>query len=139
MKPRQINLIRSTWKLAAANAGEVGPMFYETLFEIAPEPNPLFNPPVQSKKLLTMLWYIISKLNSRCDITEEVTKLAQCHVKNDAQEKHYSYVGAALLKTLEKSLGDAWNKEVKEAWAACFDILSSAMMNGPGCTERDVA
>src|SRR5215207_6507165 len=43
MTTQQINLIRATWKLVAANADEAGPLFYETLFEIAPELKPMFS------------------------------------------------------------------------------------------------
>ena len=37
-------------------------------------------------------------------------------------------VGAALLWTLEKGLGDAWTVETAGAWAAAFSALSSIMI-----------
>jgi hemoglobin-like flavoprotein len=142
MTPRQINLVRDTWQVAAKSADIVGPLFYETLFDIAPEVKPMFSRttvPEQSKKLLTMLSYVVSKLDSLGDIVEEVGKLAQRHVKYGVQDMHYTYVGAALLMTLEKGLGDAWNDEVKDAWATCFGVLSSAMMNAAGSAALDAA
>jgi nitric oxide dioxygenase len=142
MTPRQIELVKSTWQLAAPNADVVGPLFYETLFELAPEVKPMFSRttvPEQSKKLLSMLSYVISKLDSLEDILEEITKLAQRHVKYGVQDMHYSYVGAALLMTLEKGLGNAWNDEVKDAWATCFGMLSSAMMSAGGSAALDAA
>ena len=142
MTTQQIDLIRATWKLVAANADQAGPLFYETLFEIAPELKPMFSRttvPEQSKKLLAMLSYIINKLDSLEDILDEIAKLARRHVNYGVEEKHYGYVGAALLMTLEKGLGDAWNDEVKDAWTTCYGILSSAMMNAAGYAEKRAA
>jgi nitric oxide dioxygenase len=132
MTLHQIDVIKTTWKLAAANAETVGPLFYNTLFEIAPELKPMFGRttvPEQSKKLLAMLAYVISKLDSLEDIIDEIAKLARRHVKYGVEDSHYTYVGQALLMTLEKGLGSAWNEEVKEAWATCYGVLSTAMMN----------
>jgi hemoglobin-like flavoprotein len=142
MTTYQINLIKTTWQAAAANAEVVGHLFYNRLFEIAPEVKPMFSRatiPEQSKKLLAMLSYVISKLDKLDEITDEVTKLAHRHVKYGVVEKHYGYVGAALLWTLEKGLGDLWNKEVNQAWATCYAVLSDAMINAAKYAEKDAA
>ena len=56
----------------------VGELFYNRLFEIAPQVRHLFHSPMpeQSRKLLSMLQYIISKLDKLEDILEEVAQLA---------------------------------------------------------------
>lgn len=138
MTTRQIHLIRTTWQIAERQADVVGPLFYETLFEIAPEVRPLFagtNVPGQSKKLLSMLSYVIAKLDTLDEIMNEIRKLAKRHVQYGVEDRHYGYVGAALLMTLEKGLGDVWNEEVKDAWTTCYGILSSAMMHAAGATQ----
>jgi hemoglobin-like flavoprotein len=33
-----------------------------------------------------------------------------------------------LLWTLEQGLGDAWNRELKDAWTAVYVVLSGAMI-----------
>lgn len=141
MTTKQINIIKTTWQAAATNADLVGHLFYNRLFEIAPEVKPLFSSttiPEQSKKLFTMLTYVISKLDTGEDIINELTRLAQRHVKYGVEEKHYNYVGAALLWTLEKGLGDMWNLEVKQAWATCYAALSFAMITASGYAEQEV-
>ncbi len=135
MTLHQISLIKTTWQAAAANPELVGSLFYNRLFEIAPEVKPMFSRSTiqeQSKKLLAMLSYVISKLNKLEDITDEVAKLAERHVKYGVEEKHYSCVGEALLWTLEKGLGKSWTNEVKQAWTMCYGILSTAMINAAG-------
>lgn len=138
----QINLVQSTWEIAAVHAETIGPLFYNRLFEIAPELKPMFSRttvPEQSRKLLTMLSYVISKLDALDEIIDEVGKLAQRHVRYGVEEKHFTYVGAALIWTLEKGLGEAYNQEVKEAWMTCYDILSNAMITAMGYATQDAA
>ena len=37
-------------------------------------------------------------------------------------------VGACLLYTLEKGLGDIWTPEHKEAWALTYNVLADIMI-----------
>src|SRR5829696_6685663 len=101
MTPHQINLIKNSWAAVASIDGQiVGSLFYNRLFELAPEVKPMFSRTTvseQSKKLLAMLGYVISKLDKLEDIIAEVAKLAQRHVNYGVQERHYTVVGEALL------------------------------------------
>ena len=119
----------------------VGGLFYNRLFEIAPQLKPMFRNPIpeQSKKLLAMINYIIVKLDKLDDILEEVAKLAKRHVNYGVKPDHYRNVGDALLWTLEKGLAENWNEEVKEAWSNCYQVLSSAMINASEWAEQHAA
>ncbi len=127
----QIQLVQQSWASVVRLPEVVGPLFYGRLFEIAPEFKPMFNKtsvPEQSKKLFMMLNYVITKLSRLEEVLEEVSALAKRHVGYGVQPVHYATVGAALLWTLEKGLGDKWTEELKAAWTACYTILSSAMI-----------
>jgi hemoglobin-like flavoprotein len=142
MTTKQIELIKSSWALVGTIDPEtVGSLFYGRLFEITPEVKSMFRNsiPEQSKKLIGMLGYIISKLDRLEDIVEEVVKLAQRHVYYGVKEQHYTTVGAALLWTLEKGLGDNWNEELKDAWTCCYITLSSAMINAAEYARQEAA
>jgi nitric oxide dioxygenase len=133
MKTKNIELVKNSWALVAAMDMEtVGALFYNRLFEIAPEVKPMFSKtpmPEQSKKLLTMLSYVIAKLDKLDDIIDEVAKLAQRHEGYGVKAAHYTAVGAALLWTLEQGLGKQWNEELKAAWVDVYTILSGAMIS----------
>ena len=86
-----------------------------------------------------MLSYVISKLDKLEDILGEVAMLAKRHVKYGVEAAHFDAVGAALLWTLEKGLGQHWNEEVKEAWTTCYVILSSAMGSSMKEAQKDAA
>jgi hemoglobin-like flavoprotein len=135
MTQKQTELVRSTWAMVAAmDHVTVGQLFYNRLFEIAPQVKPMFRNPMdeQSKKLFAMISYVISKLDKLETILSEVAKLAQRHTAYGVQPHHYSIVGEALLWTLEKGLAESWNEETKAAWIECYTILSNAMIASSG-------
>lgn len=142
MTTKQIDLVKSTWAMVAAiDPVTVGGLFYGRLFEIAPELKSLFKISIQeqSRKLLAMIGYVINKLHKLDDIIDEVGKLARRHVVYGVKPEDYNDVGAALLWTLEKGLGENWNDEVKEAWTVCYTILSEAMIAASGYDKQEVA
>ena len=132
MTPHQINLIKSSWTpVAAKDHTAIGHLFYNRLFEIAPETKDLFGVSVstQSDKVGIMLSYIINKLDKLDDIIDEVAKLARAHASYGVTPEHYALGGDVFLWSLEKLFGDSWNEELKEAWADCYATLVTAMIN----------
>ncbi len=55
--------------------------------------------------------------------------MALRHVEYGVRLDHYKLVGSALLFTLEKGMGTDWPNEMKQAWQACYAILSDTMIN----------
>ena len=139
MTNKQIETVKQSWEIVARiNPYVVGELFYNRLFELAPQVKPLFRSPMpeQSKKLLAMIGYVINKLDALDDILDEVSKLAQRHVQYGVKDEHYLVVGEALLWTLEKGLAGQWNEEMKESWTACYTILSNAMIQASQEREK---
>lgn len=131
MTANEIHLVKYSWSVVERIDPVVaGGIFYKRLFESAPYLKPMFSEsiPVQSKKLMTMISYVINRLDKLDTILEDVKQLARRHVKYGVQEEHYELVGAALLWTLEQALANLWTNEVKQAWANCYGLLSSAML-----------
>lgn len=132
MTSNNITLVKNSWALVAKIDMEtVGGLFYNHLFEMMPEVKPMFSRSSmeeQSKKLLSMLSYVISKLDKLEEILDEVAKLARRHTQYGVQDEHYTAVGASLLWTLEKGLGEHWNEELNIAWTEIYSTLAGAMM-----------
>jgi len=132
MTPKQTALVKESWELVSVmDASIVGQLFYSRLFEANPELRAMFRTPVpeQSKKLIAMLSYIVSRLDRVHTILPEVQKMAQRHVHYGVKESHYAMVGAALIWTLQKGLSDKWNGELEDAWIDCYEFLSAAMID----------
>lgn len=132
MEAKNITLVKDSWAIVSTLQMElVGSLFYNRLFEIMPEVKPMFSRtplPEQSKKLLTMLSYVIAKLDKLEEILDEVKKLAIRHNKYGVRDEHYDAVGASLLWTLEQGLGTQWNAELKLAWQEVYGTLAGAMI-----------
>ena len=118
MTPDQIKLVQSSFSKVAPISEQAAVMFYDRLFEIAPQVKSMFPADMteQRKKLMAMLAAVVNGLGNLESILPAASALATRHVSYGAKPEHYPVVGAALLWTLEKGLGDGWTPEVAEAW-----------------------
>lgn len=132
MNAQQIQLVKETWGFVIVKSDEAGELFYSRLFEVAPGVRHLFKGEVkeQSRKLMSMVTYVIAKLDKLDTILAEIKSLAQRHNKYGAKKEHYAVVGECLIYTLKTGLGDRWNAQVEGAWLAVYSILSNAMIEG---------
>jgi hemoglobin-like flavoprotein len=141
MKTQQIQLVKETWGYVIAKSDEAGELFYSRLFEVAPGVKHLFKGDVkeQSRKLMSMVTYVVTKLDKLDTIVGEIKSLAQRHNKYGAQPEHYAVVGQCLLYTLKTGLGAKWTKETEQAWTAVYQVLAGAMIEGQEATRVPVA
>ena len=82
----------------------------------------------QGRKLMATLGVVVAGLDKLDTLMPAVRALAQKHVAYGVQPEHYGAVGAALLWTLEKGLGEAYTPEVADAWTEAYSALSGAMI-----------
>jgi hypothetical protein len=110
-----------------AAASGAAPCFHrggrQNLFEIA---KTFHHPSQHCHQLAALLDHIAGKhyLHLR-----GAGALAKRHVSYGAKAEHYPVVGAALLWTLEKGLGDGWTPEVADAWGTAYGTLSGYMIS----------
>lgn len=130
MTPEQIGLVKESFEKVVPIAPQAADLFYDRLFEIAPEVVPMFkgDMPAQGAKLMQALGLVVRSLDRLHEVMPAVKALAVRHVDYGVKEDHYSPVGAALLWTLEKGLGDQFTPAVKEAWTSAYGALSGAMI-----------
>jgi len=131
MTPDQITLVQQSFAKVAPIADQAAGMFYDRLFRIAPQLKALFPADMteQRRKLMATLAIVVAGLSNLESILPAASALATRHVAYGARAEHYPLVGAALMWTLEKALGDTWTGDVAEAWTAAYTLLSGAMIN----------
>ena len=129
---KQVQLVQSTWAEVVPIADTAAGLFYERLFEMDPALKPLFKSDIkeQGKKLMQMITVAVRGLNDLGALVPAVAALAARHNGYGVKPEHYDTVGAALLWTLEKGLGEAFTPEVKESWANVYGVLAATMQNG---------
>jgi hemoglobin-like flavoprotein len=131
MTPDQVKLVQQSFARVVPISDAAAVLFYDRLFEVAPSVKPMFPADMteQRKKLMAMLATVVNGLGNLESILPAASALATRHVSYGAKAEHYPVVGAALLWTLEKGLGDAWTPEVAEAWTAAYGTLSGYMIS----------
>jgi nitric oxide dioxygenase len=131
MTPDQVRLVQESFAKVAPIADRAASMFYDRLFEIAPQVRTMFPSDMaeQQRKLMATLAIVVNGLSNPESILPAASALATRHVAYGARPEHYPVVGEALLWTLEQGLGKEWTEEVASAWAAAFATLSGFMIN----------
>ncbi|MGA7808637.1 globin family protein [Bradyrhizobium sp.] len=131
MTPAQVKLVQDSFSKVAPIADQAAVMFYDRLFEIAPQVRAMFADDMaeQRKKLMATLAIVVSGLSNLESVLPAASALAIRHVGYGAKPEHYPVVGSALLGTLEKGLGDGWTPEVAAAWTEAYGTLSGYMIS----------
>jgi hemoglobin-like flavoprotein len=132
MTPQQIALVKKTWRIySKIDPLLVGDVFYEKLFSEHPALRRLFKTSMaaQSNKLVDMLTTIVTRLDSKEMLTNDLRQLAVRHVQYGTKPEHYRYVGEALMWTLEQGLGADWTPEVQQAWTTCYKEIAEQMLD----------
>lgn len=129
MTPQQIELVQTSFKKVVPIAGTAADLFYNRLFEIAPEVRPMFPQDMkeQKVKLMAMLGTAVSNLHRLDEILPAVKALGERHKGYGVTAAHYAPVGTALLWTLEQGLGSDFTPEVKAAWTETYTALAGVM------------
>jgi hemoglobin-like flavoprotein len=129
MNQDQTELVQRTFAHAARIAPHLASTFYAELFAIDPSLRPMFKGDIvaQGEKLLNMLAYLVDNLATPDTMMAAARELALRHVGYGVEERHYTFVGTALLRTLQHELGPAFTPDARAAWMAAYRELSNAM------------
>jgi hemoglobin-like flavoprotein len=134
-----IREIRESWDHVAADADGTMRLFYQTLFEIAPEVAEYFDGldmAAQRRKLAAALGLVVRHADSVGGLVPQLNALGATHARKGVQPAHYDAVGAALLKTLETGLGPAFTEATRAAWATAYSAVAGAMIDGAAAPLR---
>jgi len=125
----QKTLVQDSFAVIAPIADDAAVLFYRRLFEIDPSLQAMFRGDMaeQRRKLMQMLTAAVKGLDRLEQLVPVVQELGRRHATYGVADAHYDTVGAALLWTLEKGLGDAFTPETKEAWATVYGLIAATM------------
>jgi hemoglobin-like flavoprotein len=131
MTPRQIDLIRTSWTAVEPISDAAATIFYQRLFELDPTIERLFRRADMAKQrtiLMGTLAVVVKSLDKLDTIVPAVQAMGRRHAGYGVRAEHYDTVGAALLWTLAKGLGEAFDVETREAWSAAYGTLAAVMI-----------
>ena len=132
MTPQQIELVKKTWVMVVPIADTAAELFYGRLFELEPSYRAMFKNDMaeQGKKLMKTINIAVEALDDVEPLIPVLKQMGADHAGYGVVDRDYNVVGAALLWTLEKGLGDVFTDEVKNAWAAVYEVLANTMKAG---------
>ena len=136
--PQQVELVKKTWVMVVPISDKAAELFYGRLFELEPEYRSMFKGDMmdQGKKLMKTINIAVESLDDVEPLIPTLKQMGADHAGYGVKERDYNVVGAALLWTLEKGLGDAFTDEVKNAWGAVYEVLASVMKAGAAEAEK---
>jgi hemoglobin-like flavoprotein len=129
MTPHQIALIQESFGRVAPVADRAAQMFYQRLFEIAPQVRPLFKGEIdaQGRKFMATLTVTLSGLEKFDRLKPGLEALARQHVRFGVRPEHFAPLGEALIWALAEALGDDFSLETREAWEAAYGEMAKVM------------
>ncbi|MFC4270800.1 hemin receptor [Sneathiella chungangensis] len=133
MTPQQIELIQASWVKVGPIADTAAGLFCDRLFEMDPDMRTLFRripTEEQGQKLVQGLDNIVKGLTQFEAFQGELKALGRRHAAFGMLERQYDTVGAALVWSLERGLGDIWTDRLRDAWIAAFTTISRVMRDG---------
>ena len=99
MTPKQVALVQDSFAKVALTSEAAAVLFYDRLFEIAPQTRAMFPADMieQRRKLMAMLGAVVKGLGNLDQVLPAASALAKRHVSYGVKAEHYPVVGAALL------------------------------------------
>lgn len=127
--PTQKGLVKETFGLVIPIAPKAAALFYQRLFDLDPSVRPMFKGDLgeQGMMLMQALALAVKWLDRPESLRPVLRNLGRRHVKYGVTDAHYDTVGAALIWTLEKGLGERFTADVREAWVAVYDLVATTM------------
>jgi hemoglobin-like flavoprotein len=126
----QVDLIRESFALLKPDVQEASEVFYERLFEIAPEVRSLFRGDIggQGMKFMTTLGLILDDIDDPEALEPYLKQLAEGHAAYGVKPEHYPPMGRALIQTMRETLGDRFSKDAEAAWEVAYDHIAKEMI-----------
>jgi nitric oxide dioxygenase len=131
LSAREIELIKNTAPVLAAQGEEITGRFYELLFEQHPALKNIFNMNNQdggSQKhaLARAVYAFASHVDNLEAILGEVDRIAHKHASLGVVAEHYPLVGAALLLAIKQVVNPP--AEVLDAWEKGYGVLADVFI-----------
>lgn len=126
----EVDLLRTSFRQLSQAPGTAAALFYDRLFQIAPEARAMFPPDMEAQglKMMSTLGVVVSQLHDLAATRPVLEALARRHVGYGVTPDHYALLAEPLDFMLRQSLGDRCTPELAAAWQKAFAALAAAMI-----------
>eukprot|EP00288_Rhodomonas_lens_P013074 CAMPEP_0177693350 /NCGR_PEP_ID=MMETSP0484_2-20121128/2353_1 /TAXON_ID=354590 /ORGANISM="Rhodomonas lens, Strain RHODO" /LENGTH=510 /DNA_ID=CAMNT_0019204155 /DNA_START=71 /DNA_END=1600 /DNA_ORIENTATION=+ len=124
-------MIRSSWNRVIELKGyfELGGLYYDTLFSMAPELQNLFTLERNEMgvKFVDMLASMVAVVDCPPKLHEKLEDLSPMHIRKGVQAAYMPQMGAVLFAVLQQGLAAEFTPQCKDAWGWVWTWLSKSM------------
>lgn len=114
-------------------------LFFTRLFDVHDAARPMFSEKaVRSGKFIgSVMQLCFDQLDHPKDFRRKIVALAESHCQMGIRTIEYGVIGEVLFWSLQKILGDAYNRRVEEAWTKVFSSMLRIIVPIAVSFERD--
>lgn len=133
MTPHTASLIQASFHRLLPVADEAADTFFDHLFARAPEMRRLFPAAMdgERRRLMVTLAFAVETLEDFDNMLPLMRALGAEYRRRGTRNADFAVYCAAMLHTLETTLGEAWTPAHRDAWAAFFSSLVRAVRSEP--------
>lgn len=135
MTPAQIEMVRDSWAIVRTKNDLLAQRFYQRLFQLDPSLRLLFGYDMseQRQKLMRTISILVRGLHRTDRIRPALCLLGRRHAGYGVQPTDYDMVRQSLLWALSdlygRAMSEAMSVEMREAWGAAYDLISTVMLD----------
>ena len=125
---KQRQLVTLSFARLVPISTEAAAMFYNRLWEIAPETRAMFDSvdiSQQGMKIMQTLGVTVRALHDLDTISPILQDLGKRHISYGVTREQYELVKSALLWMIEQTLKKDFTPETRAAWIAAYDLITS--------------
>lgn len=124
----EIDLVRASFARIAETPEIAAGLFYQRLFEIAPDTRPLFGDDIRAQglKFMDTLGVVVAQMHAFESMRPLLSDLSRRHVTYGVLPRHYAAAGKALIWVVEH-VGRPC-PETRKAWIAAYGEIGGAMI-----------
>jgi hemoglobin-like flavoprotein len=132
----QKKMIRESFEQVQPKSEAAAHLFYGRLFELDPSLRPMFRGDLaqQGRQLMQALTVVVQGIDHVDELLPAIQSLGR-HLAHGVRDEYYVTVGAALLWTLERGLGDSFTGSMRRAWESLYYMVASCL----GSASREAA
>jgi hemoglobin-like flavoprotein len=126
----QKRMIRESFEQVQPNSEAAAQLFYGRPFELDPSLRAMFRGDLaeQGRHLMQALAVVVKGLDYVDELLPAVRSLGRRQAAYGVRDEYYVTVGAALLWTLERGLGDSFTGGTRRAWESLYYMVASCMV-----------
>jgi nitric oxide dioxygenase len=134
LTPIQLDLIKATTPVVAANAAAITETFYPLMFEAHPEVRAVFNQShqrsgAQPQALANAIIAYAANIDRLGALGPAVKSIVEKHVSLNITPDQYKIVGECLMAAIGQVLGEAVTPEIANAWEAAYWQLANILID----------